>query len=139
MRIGKFSLSLQIFPYKYVHWDIHLKVQYLPWVDASLNCVKANKIQLELSFTIGEKVFVKSTLRNLCEFSSHQASLISINGTINLGLDLENLIRIYNMSISNECGQLPCVGLVFVKEVSSFCIAFCHSSISSFDKASCIE
>jgi hypothetical protein len=67
---------------------------------------------MELSFTTGEKVFVKSTSKNLCEFSSHQTNLISINGTINLGFDLEKPFRIYNMSINNERGQLPCVELV---------------------------
>ncbi len=55
--------TLQIFPYKYVHWDIHWKMKYLPWVDASLDCAMANKIQMELSFRIGEKVFIKSTSR----------------------------------------------------------------------------
>ncbi len=60
-----------------------------------------------------------------------------INGTIILCFDLEDPFKTYYMFISKECDQLSCI--VFLKETSSFCISFCHSSAYSPHEASCIK
>ncbi len=105
--------SLQIFPYKYVHWDIHLKVQYLPWVDSSLDCGKANKIRMELSFTIGEKFFVKSTSRICVNFQATKQALYQSMEPLTLVLILKTRLKFtICLLVVSVRGQLPCVELV---------------------------